>query len=77
MATKEPTSNQTHPAPASGAALHLLLNAKQAAQALGISPRKLWSLTAGDQIPHVRIDRSVRYSPQALQNWIEEHSCAV
>lgn len=49
----------------------LLLTAEQAAKALALSPRKLWSLTAGGEIPCVRIDRSVRYAPADLRAWIE------
>ena len=48
----------------------LLLTAKQAARALAISDRKLWSLTAGGEIPVVRIGRAVRYTPQALDGFI-------
>ena len=50
----------------------LLLTAKQAAETLSISTRKLWSLTAAGEIPHVRIGRSVRYPVDALKNWIDE-----
>ncbi|TWT86588.1 Helix-turn-helix domain protein [Pseudobythopirellula maris] len=48
----------------------LLLTADQAAKALSISPRKLWSLTAGGEIPHVRIGRSVRYPADGLQAFV-------
>ncbi len=50
----------------------LLLTARQAAQVLAISPRKVWSLTASGEVPHVRIGRSVRYSTADLQRWIDE-----
>ncbi len=50
----------------------LLVDSREAAKALGISPRKLWELTAKDEIPHVRIGRSVRYAITHLQRWIEE-----
>lgn len=50
----------------------LLLNAKQAAEALAISPRKLWGMTASGEIPHVRIDRAVRYPVDDLKRWIDE-----
>ena len=48
-----------------------LLDAKQTAKILAISPRKLWSLTNSGQIPHVRIGRSVRYSIDDLIEWID------
>ena len=50
----------------------LLLKTQQAAESLAISPRKLWSLTASGEIPHVRIGRCVRYDFADLQQWIED-----
>jgi excisionase family DNA binding protein len=52
----------------------LLLTAIEAADALAISPRKLWSLTASHEIPHLRIGRSVRYSVTELERWIDEQT---
>ena len=49
----------------------LLLTAKQAAECLALSPRKLWSLTAGGDVPCVRIGRALRYSRDDLRGWIE------
>jgi excisionase family DNA binding protein len=49
----------------------LLLKPADAAKALAISGRKLWSLTAGREIPCVRIGKAVRYSPDDLRAWIE------
>ena len=49
----------------------LLLTSRQTAEALSISPRKLWSLTATGDIPHVRIGRSVRYAVDDVREWIE------
>ena len=49
----------------------LLLTARDAARALAISPRSLWSYTASGEIPHVRIGRSVRYPLNGLQRWID------
>ena len=48
----------------------LLLTAAEAAKALAISPRTLWSLTDSGKIPCVRIGRSVRYDPVDLRAWI-------
>ncbi len=50
----------------------LLLSPKQAAEALAISPRKLWSLTASGEIPHVKIGRCVRYLLDDLTAWVDE-----
>ncbi|MEX0701299.1 MAG: helix-turn-helix domain-containing protein [Planctomycetales bacterium] len=50
----------------------LLLSPREAAEALSISPRSLWALSAPrGPIPTVRIGRSVRYSPTDLSAWIE------
>ncbi len=50
----------------------LLLTPAQAAEALAISPRKLWGMTASGEIPHVRLGRCVRYPLDELQRWIDE-----
>ena len=49
----------------------LLLTPQQAADALAISPRKLWGMTASNEIPHIRCGRCVRYSVDDLRQWIE------
>jgi excisionase family DNA binding protein len=49
----------------------LLLKPADAAKTLAISESKLWSMTAGRQIPCVRIGKAVRYSPDDLRAWIE------
>jgi len=58
--------NSTHVTPA------LLLKPQQAAEALSISPRKLWGMTASDEIPRVRIGQCVQYPIDDLQRWIDE-----
>ncbi len=50
----------------------LLLTPQQAAEALAISPRKLWGMTASGEIPHIRLGRCVRYPVDDLQRWIDE-----
>jgi hypothetical protein len=52
----------------------LLLKPKEAAAALGISPRLLWSLTRDETIPAIRLRNAVRYSPAALQQFIDRAS---
>lgn len=48
----------------------LLLRPAEAAKALGVSPRTLWSLA----IPRVRIGaRGVRYDVNDLRAWIEKN----
>ena len=51
----------------------LLLTPQEAAEALAISPRKLWGMTASDEIPHIRLGRCVRYPVDDLQRWIDDH----
>jgi excisionase family DNA binding protein len=50
----------------------LLLTPRQAAQALQISERTLWSMKASGEIPHVLLRTSVRYPVADLQKWIDE-----
>lgn len=49
----------------------LLIDAREAARLLSISPRSLWSLTKGGAIAHVRAGRRVLYSPADLAAWID------
>jgi len=49
----------------------LLLTELQAAAALSLSPRKLWSLRSSGDIAHLRIGRSVRYDIADLKEWID------
>ena len=48
----------------------LLMTPQQAAEALAISPRKLWGMTSSGEIPHIRIGRCVRYPVDELKLWI-------
>lgn len=52
----------------------LALRPKDAAKALSISERKLWSITADKTsgIPHARFGKSVRYPLAQLQSWLAE-----
>lgn len=49
----------------------LLLKPREAAEALAISPRKLWGLTKSGAIRCLRVGRAVRYSPADLAAFIE------
>jgi len=49
----------------------VLLSAKQAAESLGISQRKLWSLTNARAIASIKIGRAIRYSVDDLQSFIQ------
>jgi hypothetical protein len=51
--------------------IQLLLTSKQAATALGIGERLLWSMTAPrGPIPVVRLNRAVRYPLDALRAFV-------
>jgi len=50
----------------------MLLTARQAARALSVSERTLFSLTQAKEIPAVRFGRAVRYDPTDLRAWIEK-----
>ncbi len=53
----------------------LALRPRDAAAALGISERLLWSLTArGDGPPVVRIGRAVLYPVDGLRQWLRDKS---
>jgi excisionase family DNA binding protein len=47
----------------------MLIDTREAARLLSISPRTLWQLTKQKQVPAVRIGRSVRYRVVDLENW--------
>ena len=51
----------------------LLLTIQEAAEALGISQRKLWGMTDSREIPHVRLGRCLRYPVRELEQWIDEN----
>ena len=54
--------------------LKLSLRPREAAKALGVSPRSLWALTKEGAIPHFRIGRSVLYSVDSLREWLKERA---
>ena len=48
-----------------------LMTPQQAAEALAISPRKLWAMTSSGEISHIRLGRCVRYSVDDLRELID------
>jgi excisionase family DNA binding protein len=54
----------------------LLVDPKEAARLLAVSPRTLWAMTFEKQppLPHVRCGRLVRYAMADLLRWIESQS---
>jgi excisionase family DNA binding protein len=54
----------------------LLWTCREAAAALSVSERTLWTLTDQGKIPCLRIGRSVRYDPGDIRSWIEAQKTA-
>ena len=56
----------------SGTKPALLVDARDAARMLAVSPRKLWNMTFEETpgLPFVRCGRLVRYRVAALEAWI-------
>ena len=50
----------------------LLVEPRDAARMLAVSPRKLWAMTFEDNpgLPYIRCGRLVRYSVSDLEQWI-------
>ena len=72
MATDRTTAPGAAPAVPSTA---LALRPREAAKALGISERMLWSLTAPrGTVPAVRIGTCVLYPVTGLQAWLDRHA---
>jgi excisionase family DNA binding protein len=49
----------------------LSLRPREAARALGISERSLWTLTKANEVPHTRLGKSVLYPVDALRRWLD------
>lgn len=48
-----------------------LITARQAAQRLGLSPRKIYELAATGRLPSFRFDDAIRFDPQDLETYRE------
>lgn len=77
--TSNPTTGHTREqrdAPQLAETPRLALRPPQAAAALGISERALWTLTKDETsgIPHVRIGRAVVYPVADLERWLTERA---
>ena len=48
----------------------ILIDAREAARRLAISPRTLWQLTKNRDVPSVRIGKCVRYRVADLEHWV-------
>lgn len=54
----------------------LALRPREAAKALGVSERTLWTLTKRGEIPHLRLGRAVIYPVETLKLWLARQSGA-
>jgi excisionase family DNA binding protein len=54
----------------------LALRPREAAEALGISARTLWTWTKEGRVPCVRLGGSIRYPVSCLTHWLEEQALA-
>ncbi len=52
----------------------LALRPKDAAKALGIGERLLWSKTNAGEIPHLRIGKAILYPVAELRRWLSEQT---
>ena len=52
----------------------MALRPRDAARALGISERLLWSKTNADEIPHLRIGKAIVYPVAELERWLAEQA---
>ena len=50
----------------------LALRPRDAAKALGVSTRTLWTWTQAGTIPHVKQGRAVLYPRASLEKWLAE-----
>jgi excisionase family DNA binding protein len=57
-----------------GSVAALALRPKEAAKALGISERLLWTWTNQGVIPHLRIGKAVVYPVDSLRAWLIEQA---
>jgi excisionase family DNA binding protein len=54
----------------------LALRAPEAAAALGVSTRTLWTWTDEGVIPHIRQGKTILYPVEALKRWLDEQAAA-
>ncbi len=50
------------------------LRPREAAKALGIGERLLWSKTNAGEIPHLRVGRAIIYPVDLLRDWMVEQA---
>ena len=68
--TASPVHDLNVPAPC------LALRPRDAARALGVSERTLWTWTERGDVPHVRLGKAVLYPIHLLQEWLAKQAQA-
>jgi excisionase family DNA binding protein len=76
MSKAKAKTTVTNEATPMSAAEPLLVRPPEAARMLNLGERKLWEMTNRKRVPHVRIGKAVRYSPEDLRAWIQEQTIA-
>ena len=51
-----------------------LLNAAELAELLNISPKTVYAYVSRGLIPFIKIESNVRFSPQAIREWLQNKS---
>lgn len=51
-----------------------LLDADEAAQLLHVPRSTLYELVRSQHLPHVRLGRSLRFTREHLERWVDEHT---
>lgn len=55
--------------------LYQLLSVRDVAEILGVTERWVYQQVKQDRLPHMHVGNRVRFSPNALHDWIEtQHS---
>jgi excisionase family DNA binding protein len=55
----------------------LLLTLREAQQVLSLGERKIRDMVSSGELPCVRIGRALRFSHEALREWVSQRSTAV
>ncbi len=72
--TADSATKAKNPGDNDGNPPRLALRPREAAKALGIGQRLLWSKTNAGEIPSVRIGRTVLYPIRELERWLTEQA---
>jgi excisionase family DNA binding protein len=48
----------------------ILIGAREAAKALGVCERTVWTLTQDEGLPFIKVGRRVLFDPQDLKEWV-------